>query len=192
MFAKHARALRKIFEDHLELTVKDDRRVAKLLTPCLLSLYFVRSHVPASATLFDLSERADHIYFLEDGEVELVSVTTTTTNSNLPRRQGVDNNVEGEADVAQVERVNKAGAGSIFGEATFFLGACQCLKAITLSNCSIWSLSREDLARMEINDPSLCMLCQLVLLKSMSINSASSLYKLYPETAFSTSLFDDG
>lgn len=192
MFAKHARALRKIFEDHLELTVKDDRRVAKLLTPCLLSLYFVRSHVPASATLFDLSERADHIYFLEDGEVELVSVTTTTTNSNLPRRQGVDNNVEGEADVAQVERVNKAGPGSIFGEATFFLGACQCLKAITLSNCSIWSLSREDLARMEINDPSLCMLCQLVLLKSMSINSASSLYKLYPETAFSTSLFDDG
>jgi CRP-like cAMP-binding protein len=180
MFAKHSRALRKIFEDHLELTAKDDLRVAKLLTPSLLGLYFVRSTVPANATLFDLSERADHIYFLEDGEVELVSVTTDTN---------LTHNGEGREGV---ERVSKAGPGSIFGEATFFLGACQCLKAITLSDCSVWSLSREDLAMMEDNHPPLCMLCQLVLLKSMSINSASSLYKLYPETAFSTSLFDDG
>jgi len=189
-FAKHTRALRKIFEDHLELTAKDDRRVGRLLTPSLLGLYFVRSTVPANATLFDLSERADHIYFLEDGEVELVSVTTAT-NLTMTKGQSVDNNGEGEGREG-VERVSKAGPGSIFGEATFFLGACQCLKAITLSDCSVWSLSREDLARMEINHPALCMLCQLVLLKSMSINSASSLYKLYPETAFSTSLFDDG
>jgi len=176
---------------------KSGKSIASLLSSEHLIKFFSRVSVSAGHVLFDVGSEAKFIYFVESGVVELCSVREIDTEDSVEIESRDDDfsdsnsgGVSGNIRMA-VDRVNKIGGGGIFGEAAFFLGASHSLRATALgSETSIWTLSRDDLARMEVEEPQLCLLLQHLLIKSLSISATSNLYKLYPETAFSN-LFED-
>jgi len=150
-----------------------------------------------------VGDSADCVFFLEEGEIELLAVsvsaaapgtgTGTGTGAGSAGDEGEGEGEEGDGagqGSQVVERVNKISGGGIFGESAFFLGAAQSLRALTLSPCAVWSLSREAFARMELQQPRLCLLVQHSLVKSLAISAESSLFRQFPETAFSN-LFAD-
>ena len=177
--ASHSRRLRSILLDYLE--VKNDGVVKNLLSTQLLVQFFVRSSVRGGDILIDMHQPSDHIVFIEAGEVELVCEST----DGAERADGDACRSRG----AGVERVNKIAAGGIFGEASFVLGTSSSLRALALSDCVVWSLSRFDFTRMELQEPRMCLLIQQLLLKSLSINATAGLFRAFPETAYNN-LFD--
>lgn len=108
------RALRRILQEHLEIEIEeeedeDERDRARERTPMsphslldtdALSMFFRRQEVPEGAIVFDVGQKADSVYFIERGSVEIV----------LAAAHGLSS-----------ERVNKISDGGIFGEAAFFL-----------------------------------------------------------------------
>jgi CRP-like cAMP-binding protein len=88
-------------------------------------------------------------------------------------------------DKHAVIRVNKVSSGGVFGESDFFLGRTHSVRAFTLSHRMIcWTLNRRTFAEMEVSHPSLCMLLQYTLLRSLSIASTCAMYALHPTTAY--------
>jgi len=58
------------------------------------------------------------------------------------------------------------------------------VQAYTMSECVFWTLNRENYARMELHEPSLCLLIQHSLLKSLAIASTCALYAQHPTAAY--------
>jgi len=164
---------------------KSGKSIASLLSCEHLIKFFSRVSVSAGHVLFDVGSEAKFIFFVESGVVELCSVREIDTEDSVEIETRDDDfsdsnsgGMSGNIQMA-VDRVNKIGGGGIFGEAAFFLGASHSLRATALgSETSIWTLSRDDLARMEVEEPQLCLLLQHLLIKSLSISATSKLYKL--------------
>ena len=145
-------SLRRILEDYLELDIESEksstltphshkvnnnnnqqhvqtlaigRKEARtLLDPEVLQKYFKREDYQAGQTIFEVGDRADKVFFIESGFVEIVvaqnpgPVTTTcTTTVALDRHHHTNSTIK----VLPRERVNKISSGGIFGEAAFFL-----------------------------------------------------------------------
>lgn len=106
------------------------------------------------------------IYFVEHGTVDVLAVNPAQEDRDVGRS-------------GQAVRVNKICSGGAFGEADFILGH-HSVRAVALTACTCWTLSRDALAKMEIQQPQLCMLIQHVLLKSLSIASTWGLFAVKP------------
>jgi hypothetical protein len=60
------------------------------------------------------------------------------------------------------------------------------VRCVSLTDrCVLWTLDRDSYMHMEISHPSLCLLVQHALLKSLSISSTSALHALHPSAAYS-------
>ena len=105
------RALRRILQEHLEIEIEEEdereeirERTAlsphSLLDTEALSMFFKRQEVSEGSVVFDVGQKADSVYFIERGSVEIVLAAAHGSRS---------------------ERVNKISDGGIFGEAAFFL-----------------------------------------------------------------------
>jgi CRP-like cAMP-binding protein len=116
------------------------------------------------------------LYIIEDGEIEMVK-DVGDSNDGVPQQQ---------------QRVCKVSSGSVFGEAEFFLKKPHrysplCfgfryfrLQLIALFACSVcafadretvlWTLSSRNYAKMEAEQPHLCILFQHILLKNFSLH----------------------
>ncbi len=57
------------------------------------------------------------------------------------------------------------------------------MRAYTLTPTVCWLLDREAYAAMEVQHPSLCLLIQHTLLKSLAISSACSMYSLHANSS---------
>jgi hypothetical protein len=64
-----------------------------------------------------------------------------------------------------------------------FHGSVRCVSLT--DRCVLWTLDRDSYMHMEISHPSLCLLVQHALLKSLSISSTSALHALHPSAAYS-------
>lgn len=61
------------------------------------------------------------------------------------------------------------------------------VQAYTMSDSVFWTLDRVNYARMELHEPSLCLLIQHSLLKSLAIASTCALYAQHPTAAYTNS-----
>lgn len=52
-----------------------------------------------------------------------------------------------------------------------------------MADCVLWTLDREQYARMEVEAPQLCLLIQHSVLKSLAIASTCALYAQHPTAA---------
>jgi MFS superfamily sulfate permease-like transporter len=154
---EYIKDLKKILEDYLGKVHNDTRNNS--LSNHILSKYFDRNVVPNDHIVFDIRQASSCVYFLQNGEIELVKISTVTNE--------LDRDINEEC----IERVNKINSGGIFGEAEFILNGLHSTRALTLNrNCIFWTLSRNNMRIMEVEHPQLCMLVQHILLKSISIS----------------------
>jgi MFS superfamily sulfate permease-like transporter/CRP-like cAMP-binding protein len=192
MLLEQAAGLRQILEDYVgggecsqsqthEKEQEQDQSSEASRSPLgsdLLCRYFDRSVVEEGTLVFDLRQGADLVYFLQEGEVELVRVATLEgeAGGRSPYRlYASDEDADADTQLLQtteiVERVNKIHSGGIFGEAAFVLNSLHSVRAISLRRCVLWTLSRSSFRRMEAEQTTLCLTVQQILLKSLSINS---------------------
>ena len=109
------KALRRILQEHLEIEVEEEESEEgeerhslsphSLLDTRSLGMFFKREECLQGEVVFDVGQRADKVYFIEEGCVEIVLAAEGPWGRNA----------------AQPERVNKISVGGIFGEAAFFL-----------------------------------------------------------------------
>eukprot|EP01034_Spumella_vulgaris_P025301 gene25301-31741_t len=196
-----ANSLRKILADYLETDAGSHPLIDGLLTSELLLKYFRYVSYTDRELVFDVEDDADQVYFIEKGMVEIVTLSPTVadapqtpTTGDTPRIQHntrINSRsvlVPPVVDSHRVQRVNKVSAGGAFGEADFFLGRKHSVRAYTLTACDCWLLNREGYANMEVQHPTLCLLIQHTLLKSLSISSTCSMYSLNTATSSNRAL----
>lgn len=58
------------------------------------------------------------------------------------------------------------------------------VQAHTMAHSVFWTLDREQYSSMEVTEPSLCLLIQHSLLKSLAIASTCAMYAQHPSTAY--------
>ena len=156
---QHVGALRHILEDYLGV-VNDRDNVKHSLSSSVLAKYFDRNVVNDGAVVFDIRQSADYVYFLEDGEIELVKINRTVAESD-----GKNSEI--------IERANKINTGGIFGEAEFFLNALHSVRALAVRHSTFWTLSHANFRLMELENPQLCLLIQHLLIKSLCVGSTT-------------------
>ena len=114
--------------------------------------YFERKRITRSSpVIYKRGDLPEKVYLIEEGVIEIVLG---------------DDNKEG-----YITRVNKFTSGGVFGCEAFLLNVSYSSSAVSVcaAGCVLWSLSRADLHRMETEDPSLCVLVQRMLLRSMAL-----------------------
>jgi len=153
-------ALKGILRDYLG----DEHAQPAALDGAVLSRYFERNVVHNDTLIFDIRGPSNHVYFVEEGEIELVKVSTVNTVGSAAGTGSPE-------FIELIERVNKINSGGIFGESDFFLNALHGVRAFTIKRCVYWTLSRECFKDMESEHPQLCLLIQHLLLKSLAINT---------------------
>ena len=142
-----ARPLRRILEDYLEVDSSKDSKVHRLLTSDILNKYFFRIPFARRDLIFDADEPANEVYFIEIGDVEIVTMSTDSI----------------------VRRINKISSGGCFGESDFFLSRKHCVRAFCWTDSICWIFNNKDsYNKMELEEPQLCMLLQHMFLKSLS------------------------
>ena len=161
---EHVQALRRILEDYLGESSDGEARKHSL-SDHVLSKYFDRNVVDNEHVIFDVRQASGYVYFLEDGEIELVKISTYD-------QEGADS---GSSEVVEcIERVNKINSGGIFGESEFVLNSLHGTRALAVHGCVLWTLSRSAFRIMEVEHPQMCLLVQHILLKSVAISHHNS------------------
>ena len=155
---EQANALKLILEDYL-----GDECAQHNISNQEILKYFDRNSAEDNALVFDAQQASEYVYFLEEGEIELVKISTVTSSFEDPR-----------STLEFIERVNKINAGGIFGESDFFLSALHSVRAFTVGDAIYWTLSKKNLEVMEAENPKMCLLIQRLLLKSLSINTQNN------------------
>jgi len=154
-------ALQGILRDYLG----DESKQPELdMDSAVLLRYFERNVVHNDTLVFDIRGPSNHVYFLEEGEIELVKVSTVNTAAAAADSASA-------CFVELIERVNKVNSGGIFGESDFFLSSLHSVRAFTIKSSVYWTLSRECFRDMEREHPQLCLLIQRLLLKSLAIST---------------------
>ena len=72
-------------------------------------------------------------------------------------------------------RLQKISDGGTIGELGFFLKKPQIFGAKAVTNCRLFRLCRDDLARMALENPQLCVLLQSVLLNSICLMTCDNI-----------------
>ena len=135
----------------------------EVLDSSVLLCYFDRNVVHNDTLVFDIEGASDHVYFVEEGEIELVKVNTVASAAGPAAAPFIE----------LIERVNKINTGGIFGESDFFLNSLHSVRAFTIKSCVYWTLSRESFMAMEGQHPQLCLLIQRLLLKSLAMTTCN-------------------
>jgi CRP-like cAMP-binding protein len=107
-------------------------------------MFFKRHEVSEGEVVFDFGHKADKVYFIESGSVEILAADPHP-NAEAGAGKGVGE--EGK------ERVNKISAGGVFGEAAFFLDLPHSVRCISLQNTRMWTLDRSSYVLMETSNP---------------------------------------
>jgi len=149
-------ALKGILRDYLGVE-------GEVLDSSELLCYFDRNVVHNDTLVFDIEGASDHVYFVEEGEIELVKVNTVASAAGPAAATFIE----------LIERVNKINSGGIFGESDFFLNSLHSERAFTIKSCVYWTLSRESFVAMERQHPQLCLLIQRLLLKSLAMTTCN-------------------
>jgi hypothetical protein len=149
-------ALKGILRDYLGVE-------GEVLDSSVLLCYFDRNVVHNDTLVFDIEGASDHVYFVEEGEIELVKVNTVASAAGPAAAPFIE----------LIERVNKINTGGIFGESDFFLNSLHSVRAFTIKSCVYWTLSRESFMAMEGQHPQLCLLIQRLLLKSLAMTTCN-------------------
>ncbi len=158
---EQVKSLRQILEDYLgEANESEARKHA--LSNQVLSKYFDRNIIEKEQLVYDVRQASSYVYFLEEGEIELVKISTVSKDEGLGTTQEC------------IERVNKINTGGIFGESEFILNALHSTRALSVRSCIFWTLSRNNFRVMEVEHPQLCLLVQQILMKSISISAHNS------------------
>ena len=128
------------------------------LTPENIVPFFIRKEYGRLQMIYDKDFLPDHVYFIETGIVETVVYS-------------------GPVDNPKVDRINKFTAGGVFGTDSFLLNAPYSNRAIAVSEggTAVWSLSKASFAKMEVKNPSLCIIIQKVLLKATAMTMKVSI-----------------
>ena len=128
------------------------------LTPENVMPFFIRKEYRRLQMIYEKGFLPDHVYFIETGIVETVVYS-------------------GPVENPKVDRVNKFTAGGVFGMDSFLLNSPYSNRAIAVSEgvTVVWSLSKASFAKMEVNNPKLCILIQKVLLKATAMTMKVSI-----------------
>ena len=144
-----ARELRKIIEAFLRIGSRGataDVASEQCLRSAVLTDFFDRIVINKGTVIFDLKQRAETVFFIEQGWIEILCLS--------------------ESD--DVTRASKVGAGGLLGEAEFALNGTYEARAIAIEDSALWVLCRDKYELMEERCPRLCILVQNCLLKSIS------------------------
>jgi CRP-like cAMP-binding protein len=144
--------------------------------------------VMCDGDVFDYTDIFLKLYIVEDGEIEMVKDSSqqppsiadidarvSKSTQPLPQRLQPNERNENSYQPHQQEpqlqyRVCKVSSGSVFGEAEFFIRKPHSVSAIAERDCVLWTLSSSSYARMEAEQPHLCILFQHILLKNFSLH----------------------
>jgi len=148
---RSVRVLRRILCDYLE--VETSCPLYSYLRSKTLLKYFERKSVVKDDVIIEIGDTANNIFIIEEGSVEIT--------------RGSDDYNDEDDSVQQ--RIAKIASGAVFGEAAFFLRTKFQYRYTCLSDCYLWTMSRESYAEMEQSENKLCLIIQHVLLKSLSI-----------------------
>ncbi|CAM9577827.1 unnamed protein product [Phaeothamnion confervicola] len=80
-----------------------------------------------------------------------------------------------EEEAEEEPRLAKVSAGGSFGELGFFLKRPQPFRAVATEDCALYTLERRAMARMQAENPELCILVQKAVLKSLCLAAAFSI-----------------
>ena len=116
--------------------------------------------------VYDCSWAPSKLYLVDKGVVEILTVDDGGDDSDM-------SNIHAGGSV---ERINKVSSGGMFGTDAFLLNLPHRCRALTLSDTTLWSITRPDLASLELQYPKLCLIIQQVMLKSMALLSNATLY----------------
>ena len=114
-------------------------------------------------TIFQEDRMSDSLFFIEDCLVELL----------VPREWEPWGSTEDGHLCVPMQRHSKISSGGVFGEESFLICRPCSIRAVAVTPVSLWRLDAGALVRMETRHPSLCILVQQVLLKSMAIRSST-------------------
>lgn len=136
---------RGIFE-HLQARLDNSTELSKLPD------YLVKTSVNANQVLTRIADRSDTVFFLE----------SCTASAYIIDSNGVE------------RRVSGAGRGAVYGEIGFILGIPRTALVRTDSEGEIYTLSRESLAKMEVNSPELASAIMRFLAETVTERLAST------------------
>ena len=162
------RGLVKILEDYMEINrsataSSTELELLAVLDETVLSQFFHWERVEPYTVIYDRQWAPAKLYLVDKGVVEILVVDGGDDPTSLPGG-------------AAVVRINKVSSGGIFGTDAFLLNLPHRCRALTLSETSLWSITRPDLALLEVQHPKLCLIIQQVMLKSMALLSNATLY----------------
>ena len=150
---KSVRILRRILCDYLEVEATPNCPLYSLMRSKILIKYFERKLIKKDDIIIDIGDTANNIFIIEEGSVEITKC----------------NDDDNDDEIFVQQRIAKIASGGVFGEAAFFLRTKFQYRYTCLSDCSLWTMSRESYAEMEQGDQKLCLIIQHVLLKSLSL-----------------------
>lgn len=136
------RTLRAILEDYLEVERGSNPHILAVLESQILLRFFRCEKFTAYHLIYDIDDPASKVYFIEKGNVELVTMSpvyleqSKWLSTRFPaagfynlhalrptaESEKEPSSIELSSDENMVRRVNKVCAGGIFGESDFFLG----------------------------------------------------------------------
>ena len=126
--------------------------------PHLLLKYFERREVAEDGIIFDIRQKANFFYIVEEGEVEMVRVTSSANTGT-----SVENGVT-------VQRAHKVRNGGIFGELEFFMSTSHTVRALAVRRSVVWGISRSDFKLMEVENPLMCVKLQNLLIRNVAVS----------------------
>uniref|UniRef100_A0A7S1UB31 STAS domain-containing protein n=1 Tax=Phaeomonas parva TaxID=124430 RepID=A0A7S1UB31_9STRA len=130
------------------------------LNETMLKKYFEVKIVEEGITLFQRGEASSCLYILRQGEVELLMCDDAGT---------------GDGVAVKERRIQKISDGGVAGEVGFFLCRPQDFRAVSRTHCQMWYMTRESLAKMCQKNPTLAMLLQHAILRSLSLSISEGL-----------------
>lgn len=113
------------FHSQLQSMLKESELVTRMQT------YLIREAVPANAVLFEQGDPSHKMYIVESGSITLVM----------------------HHDQAESIRLQTMGAGTVFGEMGLYTRKPRSASAMADTDSVVYSLSRQSLHRMQIEDP---------------------------------------
>eukprot|EP01041_Mallomonas_annulata_P006865 gene6865-13910_t len=210
-FSSSISSLQRILLNYLEIDIDDNSESSQKSLRLILShmkteallRYFVKDSADTGQILYDRGQVAEKVYFIESGAVELINLPIPMypnpdlgdnhahhghphLHRILHHLHSQPPSVPDQVDVHYVlgSRVNKVLAGGVFGESSFFLDKPHSMRAIPSTQCVLWTLNKNSLARMNSENPQLCILIQHLLLKSMALSAAAALNSIQTDSGY--------
>ena len=123
----------------------------KILELETLRKYFTFEIIPENAILFDINTDASNMFFIQEGEIELVRIY-------------------GNADDLEVIRAHKVRSGGMLGALEFCLESEYKVRAVAIRTSFIWTLSKESYDTMETQDIKLYTHMQRLFMRNIGLS----------------------